>query len=251
MPIQRNYPDGFSSLAPNHPFATLDIGNPFKWAEFKDDFTFFDTTLLVGGYPYTHTTTNGTLGVTTPTGVLTQTLGGADNDASQLQGTPQGFAPSSTKRTFFMARFNLTLASGGTAAANEVFIGMAKNQTTTNFMNAGGTALTVDNCMGFVKYDGTAAFSSVVRVSDVESSDAALFTLTSATFVNVAFYYDGKQTRFWQGTAVDGSDMTFSAPISTLQADVTGALSPVMYIKAGEAKAHVLNTDFIYIWQER
>lgn len=250
MPIARNT-DGFSGLPATSPLATLDIGNPFKWATFMEDFLAFDTTLLVGGNPYTHTNTNGTLAVTTPTGVLTQTLGGADNDASELQGTPQVWAPSSTKRLFFQARFNLTLASSGTIAANELFIGLAKVQTTTSFMNSGGSALAVDNCIGFVKYDATATMASVVRVSDVESSDAGLITLTSGTFVNVAFYYDGKQTRFWQGTAADGSDMSFASPISTLQADVTGAMVPTLFIKAGEAKANVLQTDYIMIAMER
>ncbi len=251
MSISRNFPGGFSSLAASHPFATLDIGNPFKWATSMEDFLNFDTTLLVGGNPYTHTNTNGTLTVTTPTGVLVQTLGGADNDASELQGTPVVWATSAGKRTFFMARFNLTLAASGTISANELFIGLAKVQTSTSFMNAGGTALTVDNCIGFVKYDATATMASVVRVSDVESSDAGLITLTSATFVNVAWYYDGHQTKFWQGTAVDGSDMSFASPLSTLQADVTGAMVPTLYVKAGEARANVLNTDFYFVAQER
>lgn len=242
---------GFSALPATSPLATLDIGNPFKWATSMEDFLNFDTTLLVGGNPYTHTNTNGTLAVTTPTGILTQTLGGADNDASELQGTPQVWAPSSTKRTFFQVRFALSLAASGTVAANELFIGLAKVQTTTNFMNAGGTALTVDNCIGFVKYDATATMASVVRVSDTESSDAGLITLTDGTYVNVAFYYDGKQTRFWQGTAADGSDMSFASPLSTLQADVAAALVPTLYIKAGEARANVLKTDYVLIAQER
>lgn len=249
--IFRNAPGGFSGLAASHPLATLDIGNPFKWATSMEDFLNFDTTLLVGGNPYTHTQTNGTLAVTTPTGILTQTLGGADNDVSELQGTPVVWATSAGKRCFFMARVNLTLASGGTISANELFVGLGTVQTTTNFMNAGGTALTVDNCIGFVKYDGTATMASVARVSDVESSDAALFTPVDSTYMNVAFYYDGKQIKFWQGSAVDGSDMSYASPLSTLQADVVGGMVPTLYIKAGAAKANVLKTDFYFVAMER
>lgn len=247
MAILRN-PDGFSGLAASHPLMSVDIGNRFKWSEFYDDFNFFDTTLLVGGYPYTHTTTNGTLAVTTPTGVLTQTLGGADNDSSQLQGTPQVFAPSSTKRTFFQCRFNLTLASSGTVAANEMFIGLAKNQTTTSFMNAGGTALAVDNCYGFVKYDTGAAMAAVARVSDAESTALGVITPTNGGWITCAFYYNGTDVLFYAGTAADGSDM---AQVALLATDVTTALCPTLYIKAGEAKANVLQTDYIFVAQER
>lgn len=252
MPIQRNFPDGFSSLSAAHPFATLDIGNPFKWSRLNDDFNAYDITQLVSGsIPYTFTATNCVDTITSPTGILNLTLGGADNDVGQLQVTGSPFAPSSTKRTFFMARFALSLAASGTIAANEIFIGLAKEQTTTSFMASGGTALAVDNCIGFVKYDGTATMASVARVSDVESSDAALFTPADGVFINVAFYYDGKTIRFWQGAAVDGSDMSFASPISSLQADVVGAITPCLYIKAGEAKANVLKVDFYDVYQER
>ncbi len=252
MPIQRNFPDGFSSLAPTHPLATLDIGNRFKWSELVDDFNAYDITQLVSGaIPYTLTATNCVDTITTPTGILNLTLGGADNDVGQLQVTGSPFAPSASKRLFFQARFALTLASSGTIAANEIFIGLAKEQTTTSFIGSTGLALTVDNCIGFVKYDAQATMASVARVSDVESTDAGLITLADGVFVTVAFYYDGKTIRFWQGTAADGSDMSFASPISTLSADVVGAITPCLYVKAGEAKANVLKVDYYAVYMER
>lgn len=250
--IFRNAPSGFSALSASHPFASLDLTNPWKWSNLKDDFNAYDITQLVSGaVPYTFTQTNCVDTITSPTGILNLTLGGADNDVGQLQVTGSPFAPSATKRTFFMARFALSLAASGTIAANELFIGLAKEQTTTSFMGSTGLALTVDNCIGFVKYDAQATMATVARVSDVESTDAGLITLTDGVFVNVAFYYDGKTIRFWQGTAVDGSDMSFASPISSLQADVVGAITTCLYIKAGEAKANALKVDFYDVYQER
>ncbi len=251
MPITRNT-SGFSGLPETHPFATLDIGNPWKWSRLHDDFNAYDITQLVNGaVPYTFTATNCVDTISGPTGILNLTLGGADNDVGQLQVTGSPFTPSSSKRLFFMARFNLTLASAATISANELFIGLAGEQTTTSFMNAGGTALAVDNCIGFVKYDGTATMASVARVSDVESSDAALFTPADGVYINVAFYYDGKTIKFWQGSAVDGSDMSFASPLSTLSADVITAMTPVMFVKAGAAKANILKVDFYDAYIER
>ncbi len=251
MPITRNT-DGFSALPATHPLATLDIGNQFKWSNLIDDFNAYDITQLVSGsIPYTLTATNCVDTITSPTGILNLTLGGADNDVGQLQVTGSPFAPSATKRTFFQARFALSLAASGTIAANEIFIGLAKEQTTTSFIGSTGLALTVDNCIGFVKYDAQATMATVARVSDVESTDAGLITLADGVFVTVAFYYDGKTIRFWQGTAVDGSDMSFASPISTLSADVIGAITPCLYVKAGEAKANVLKVDYYAVFQER
>jgi len=237
---------GFSALPESHPLANLDIGNRFKWSEFYDDFTAYEIAQAAGN-PYTLTATNCVDTILGATGVLTLTLGGADNDSGQLQLTESPFQCSSTKRSFFQARFKFALATG-TIAANELFIGMATEQTTTNFMNAGGTALAVDNCIGFVKYDAGATMSSVVRVSDVEDTTSGVLTPTDGTWFTVSFYYDGANTYFYRSSNADGSDATL---VATLTGDPTAVLTPTIYVKAGEAKANVLSVDYIGFWQER
>lgn len=239
MPILRNI-SGFSALDAADPLADLDLGNPRKWAVFMEDFLAYEIAQAAGN-PYTLTATNCVDTITGPCGLLVLTLGGADNDVGQLQLTETPFATNS-KRLYFEAKVKLTLASSGTIAANELFIGLASEQTTTNFMNAGGTALTADNCIGFVKYDAGAAASAVHRKSDVEASDTGVWTPTDGTYATLGFYYDGAQTKFY----VDGvlrATLTGSEP--------TADLTPTLYVKAGEAKANVLSCDYILVAAER
>ncbi len=240
---------GFSALPATHPLAELDIGNPFKYATFMEDFLAYDITQLIGGNPWTLTQTNGVDTILGPTGILVLTLGGADNDVAQMQLAESPFALTAGKKLFFQARFNLELASGGTVAANEMFIGLATEQTTTNFMNSGGTALAVDNALGFVKYDAGASMAAVMRASDAESTSLGALTPVSTQYFTVSIYYDGVESHFYVANNADGSDGVLKATFSGTHP--TGVLNPTLYIKAGEAKANILNVDYVYIARER
>lgn len=249
MAILRNE-DGFSPLGSGHPLAELDIANPLKWSTWFEDFNAYDITQLIGGNPWTFTVQNACVDtILGPTGVLALTLGGTDNDSGELQLAESPFALSATKRTYMQMRFNLELAASGTIAANEMFLGLATEATTTNFMAAGGTALAADNALGFVKYDAIGTMGSVMRKTDVESTDGGVITPVSATWITAAIYYTGTQAKFYAGTAADGSDMKL---VSTLTGnDPTAVMVPTLYVKAGEAKANILNVDYIAVWQER
>lgn len=242
MSIVRNT-DGFSALPASDPLANLDMGDPRKWAILREDFLAFDTTLLVGGNPYTLTQTNGTLGFTSPNGIMTLTLGGADNDSAQLQGTGIPHALVSGKRMYIEGKCAIALASSGVMTAGEFFFGLAGQQTTTNFMNAGGTALTVDNCVGFVKYDAIGTLSSVARKSDVESSDAVVATPVDGTFLTLAIYFDGINSLYFYVNGNQVSRLTGDFP--------TAGMTPTFFHKAGEAKANVLRCDYYMIASER
>jgi hypothetical protein len=247
MSIIRNT-DGFSALASSHPLANLDFTNPLKWSMWMEDFHAYDIAQTAGN-PYTLTQTNCVDTITGPNGILVLTLGGADNDVGQLQLTENPWKITSGKQLYMQARLKLTLASGGTVAANEMFIGLASEQTTTNFMNAGGTALAVDDCLGFVKYDATGTMAAVSRATDVESTDAGIITPVDATFFTVAVYYDGTKSKFYAGSAADGSDMVLKSTLTG--SDPSGVMTPTFYIKGGEAKANVLSVDYLMIASER
>jgi len=239
MAIQRNS-NGYSALPQSDPLADLDIGNPRKWAIFMEDFLAYEIAQAAGN-PYTLTQTNCVDTIIGPTGVLSLTLGGADNDAGQLQLTETPFQTNS-KRMFFEARWKLTLASGGTVAANEVFVGLASEQTTTNFMNAGGTAMTADDIMGFVSYDAAATLNSIQAENDVQSTDTGIHTIVDDTWVTTSFYYDGTQTYYYVDKALK----------STLSGnEATSVVTPTLFIKGGEAKANVLNVDYVLVAAER
>ena len=241
---------GFTSFPKGHPLENVDFNNPIKNAIWFEDFLGYDIGQTIGGNPYTFTATNGTDTILGPTGVWTMTLGGADNDLGQLQLTE---APWQTngKRLYFMARFNLNIA-GGTIAQNELFIGLASEQTGTAFFAADGTSLTMDDALGFYQLDADASMSVTMREADAGSVDTEVLTLTDGTWVTVAIVYDGTEANFYTSTLADGSDMRADNPAATLTGnDVTSALTPTLYLKAGEAQANVLSCDYILVAGER
>ena len=249
MPITRDT-DGFNSFRSDHPLANLDMTNPIKWATWMDDFLAYDIGQAAGN-PYTFTATNCTDTIVGPTGVVTLTLGGADNDLGQLQLTEAPWQTNSNN-LYFQARFKLDLAASGTVAANELFIGLASEQTGTAFFAADGLSLTMDDALGFYKLDAEASMSAVMREADSGSTDAGVLTPTDGTWFTVAIRYDGTEAKFYSdggsGTA-DGADMDLVATITGN--DVTSVLTPTLYIKAGEARANVLSCDYIFIAAER
>lgn len=248
MTVTRNA-DGFTSFPKGHPLETFNFGNPITHPFFWEDFNAYEIAQAAGN-PYTFTQTNGVDTILGPTGVWTMTLGGADNDLGQLQLTEAPWQTNS-KRLYFMARFNLNIA-GGTIAQNELFIGLASEQTGTAFFNTGGTALTMDDCLGFFQFDGTASMGAAMRENDLESSDAGVLTLTDATWVTVAIVYDGTQADFYTSTDAAGLDMRTDNPVATLTGnDATSVLTPTLYLKAGEVQANILSVDYVFVGSER
>lgn len=241
---------GFSGLPASHPLANLDIGNKFKWAEYFEDFTGYGLAQTTGD---NHLLTNTNCAETNvgATGNYTMTLAGADNDLGQWKPTSTPFQMSGTKRTFFQCRWALTI-TGGTVAANEMFIGLASAQTGTAFFAADGLSLTMDDALGFYKLDAEAAMSAVMRENDVESTVAAVLTPTDTSSFTVAIYYDGAKATFYAnaaGGAADGSDMVEIASLTSV--DVTSVVKPQLYLKAGEGNGNILSCDYIGVWQER
>ncbi len=240
MALQRNL-DGYSALAASDPLADLDLGNPRKWAVLMDDFMAYDITQLVGGLPYTLTATNCVDTIVGPTGVLALTLGGADNDVGQLQitGTP---IQTNSKRLYFECRFKLTLASAAVMTAGELAIGLFSQQTTTNFMAADGLSLAADDALGLVKFDAQAACNLVMRENDVQSVITNGMTVVDGVWTTLSIYYDNSTAIFYKDLAEIGRLETV---------DVTSVVTPTFYIKAGEAKANVLNVDYFIVACER
>lgn len=247
MAINRNE-DGFNSFRADHPLANLDFTNPLKWATWMEDFLAYDIGQAAGN-PYTLTATNCVDTIAGPTGVLKLTLGGADNDVGQLQLTEAPWQTNS-KQLYFQCRFKLELASGGTVAANELFVGLASEQTTTNFFAADGLSLTMDDALGFYKLDAEASMSAIMREADSGSTDAGVITPVDDTWIHCAIWYDGTEAKFYAGgTQADGSDMDLVATITGN--DVTSVVTPTLYIKGGEAKANVLHCDYMFIAAQR
>lgn len=243
--------EGFTSFPKGHPLETFDFTNPITHPYFFEDFNAYDKTQLIGGSPWKFTVENACVDtIVGPKGVLALTLGGTDNDSGLLQLTEASWQTDS-KRLYFMARFNLTLA-GGTIAANQLFVGLSSAQTGANFMASDGLSLTMDDALGFYALDTDASMSVTMREADASSVDTETLTLTSATWVTVAIVYDGTEAKFYTSTLADGADMRTDAPVATLTGnDVTSVLTPALFVKAGGAQANVLNTDYVFVGGER
>ena len=104
MPSPERRLNGVSSVASDNPLGQLPYLDPTKWAILMEDFI----VLPDAGEAWTHTNTNGTLAQasTNGCGIITLTMGGADNDLSQLYLQGLCFTLESAKKTIFEVKVN-------------------------------------------------------------------------------------------------------------------------------------------------
>jgi hypothetical protein len=228
-------PDGFATRMPGQPNGVYPRILPFDvWSSYYEDFFLGSSGIPFG---WTNTNTNGT--PTNASGsTLVQTLGGADNDVSHMYATTATFTTTAGKKACFSAKIKVSKGASGTIGLEEVFVGVGTAQTTTNFVAADGSSLTVDNCIGFWS-DPTAGATihCVCRASDVESVVSAAGTYVDATYTTLSWDYDGTSVYFYQDNNL----------IATITASIPAAdMTPMLMIKAGEAKAKVLSTHYIF-----
>lgn len=228
--------EGFSRIAPGELFSWVGHGNPLAYYEVFEDFN----VAAPATQGWTLTQTNGTF-ATAAGSIGALTLGGADNDLAQLYGTIATLALVAGKRATFAARVKVDKATG-TIGEEELFFGLTGVQTGTNFFAADGLSRTFDDGVGFASYDGSANIDCIAVKDDVVSTEAAAATYADVTFMVLAFHYDGSVVKFYK----DGNliaEMSTNIP--------TDALTPMLYIKAGEAKAKVLSIDYVRCVIER
>lgn len=230
---------GVSSVAASDPLAELPYLDPTKWMLMMNDMLVLPTSL-----GWTNTNTAGTLAVASGAagcGVATQTMGGADDNLSQLYMTTATMALVANKQAFFEAKVRVDKGAGGTIGQQELFAGLCTVQTGANFFAGDGLSMTVDDCVGFSSYDGSTNLNAVARISDVESAQVGASTYADATYYVLTWYFNGSYIIFY----VDGTEVArlFKFP--------TGAMTPCLYIRAGEGAASVLTTDYVFVAIER
>jgi len=236
--------NGVSSVTSDDPMGDIPYLDPTKWITFMDDFALIPD----AGEAWTHTNTNGTLAVAADTTndvptITTQTLGGADNDLSQLYPATATMTITAAKKAVFEAKIKVDKGSGGTIGQQELFLGLSSAQTGADFMASDGLSMAVDDCVGFVSYDGSANINCIVRDTDVESVDTGATTYADATWYTLSWRYNGA------GTVKFYANDSEIASLTDIPEDT--ALTPMMFIKGGEAKASVLSTDYIFYARER
>jgi hypothetical protein len=239
MSITRNS-DGFATTTEGERHAGFSRPLKFTYHEFFEDFI-----AAASGTPagFTHSTVG-----TTPTAAiganstLVQTLPTEDNATSALYATTASMTIAAGKKAYFRARLKIDKSASGTIGEQEFFVGLSTAAVTTDFMAAAGTSLAVNDCLGFVSYDGTANICCVSRVTDVESVEANATTYAQATYMELAWDWDGETIKFYKDSNL----------VSTITATPsTTAMVPMLYFKAGEAQPAVMTTDYIWCAIER
>lgn len=237
------FTNGISTVVATDPLAALPYPDPTTWGVWAENFIVTPNTSL----GWTLTQTNGTIAEAGigPCGGIALATAGADNDLAQLALTVAQFTLASGKKFIFEAKAKLYAGSAGTLGQLEAFIGMSTVQVGTNFFASDGLSMVADNCIGFNAYDGSAAINANVRVADVESVQAAVLTLVDNTFYVFTIYFDGTSLYFY----VDGTLVT------TLTTFPTAALTPTLYVKAGEGGgatyAKTLTALYMLVARER
>jgi hypothetical protein len=232
--------DGFATTQDGERHAGFSRPLKFDYHEFWEDFIAATSGTPAG---FTHSTVGSTPTVAIgANSTLVQTLAGADNDTSALYATTASMTIAAGKKAYFRARLKIDKSASGTIGEQEVFVGLSSAQTTTSFMAADGLSMAVDNCVGFVSYDGTANICCVSRVSDVESVEANAASYAQATYMELAWDWDGSTIKFYK-------DTNLVATITTTPS--TTAMVPMLYFKAGEAQPAVMTTDYIWCAIER
>lgn len=237
--VLHRFASGISTVNSADPLAAFPFPDPTTWAVWFEDFLWYDKAQAGA---WTLTQTNFTDTVVGPTGSVVLTSAGADNDLGQLYLTDAPFQTNS-KKMIFECRAKLDKSGSGTLAQIEMFLGLASVQTGTAFFAADGVTRTMDDAIGFAKFDAKATMDCIQGENDVFSSEVDAFTLVDNTYTVFTWYTDGNgNTKFYV-------DDTLQA---TLTANIaTSVLTPMMYCKSGEAQPHVLSVDYMLVASER
>ena len=234
MPLPNNsttrLPSGINNQAASSLFANFPIPTANSLLTYFNDFF----TYTAGDWVVTETQAGATQALTAGSGGwLLLTNSAADNDLIALQKTPAMLDLSSTKQTWFSCRFKVS-----DATQSDLVFGMQVVDT---------TPLDVTDGIYFLKADGAATVDVICRkdASTGSTSAASIATLTSDTFVQLDWYYDGAGYLFY---AVNG---TVSGSLSVASYFPDTSVTVSFAVQNGEAVAKTMTVDWVGVWQER
>ena len=170
-------------------------------------------------------------------GVLKLTNGTADNDSDMLQLSGDGgttameiFALEVGKKAWFKTRCKIN-----DKTESEFIIGI---------INADTTPLDASDGIFFIKADDIATLDFKAVKASVASVASSIKTMVDDTYVELAFYYDGKDTISYY---VDGNLE------GTLAADTlpTTELTVTFGVKNGTGAAKEFSIDYIFVAKQR
>lgn len=181
-------PAGLSTRKPTDPFGNYTHPDQTDEHRFIDDFnnytaTAWTTTVVGTSTPALVAGDGGLLGITTS---------GANNDSTFMQKLPESFTMEAGKKAWFSARFKVS------ALTSVIVMGLQVTDTTPEDATDG---------IYFISTTATGAITAVVRRNATTgSSSVPIGNLVADTYVELAWYWDGKDTvSFWKDRVGVGS----------------------------------------------
>lgn len=230
MPAPVRYPNGVTNVDAVDPMAQLPVLDPTKVYTYFNDFN----TYTAGDWTVTETQAGATQAITAGHGgQLLLTNSAADNDVNQLQLLQETFRSAAGKKLWFKARWKVS-----NATETDVYIGLIITDTDI----VGG----VTDGIYFKKADDATSLVHVLEKDSTETATSSVATIVADTFIETAFYYNGKnEVEVW----IDGVKKATHTTLTNLCQDED--LAVTISLTNGSAVAHTLTIDYILAIQER
>lgn len=253
----RRFLNGISNVDGSKPLANFPYLDPTKYTVYYEDFfgpifeaqiTSSTATMSIEGMKWTavgaesinivqDADANGCLSLSVISGDNAQVYGYTIAPAMRMR---------AGKRFFLETKIEITEEAGGTIGQEEFFVGLADNAgfaTIANFMSANGLALTTDDAIGFVSYDGSAEPQVVISEADVRDTVPLGTAMVDATWIKMSIYFDGTDLYYFVNDAAAGAFTPTAIPVSPV--------GPAYYLKAGEDKNKTMLVDYLFVACQR
>jgi hypothetical protein len=165
-------------------------------------------------------------------GLLLLTNAAADNDASTVYPAFEFVTPAQSKRLVFVARFKVS-----DATQTDVFVGLSTKDATP----MGG-----NDQIAFFKFDGGTELSFRQEKDNSATETATGINLVDDTFIEIAFYNDGRGS--FEIYADGAKVITIPHSANFLDDEPVGCNFAVIN---GEAVSKVMTIDYVLVAQER
>ncbi len=235
MPSPVRFTSGISTREKLSAFGDFPLPDWTQWHLWYDDFDNYQ----VAQWVVTRVGTTPTEVVQNADGgVLLLTMAATDDSSASLQWSGNDLATTAEtfrfavgKRLFYKARFQVS-----DALQSDFVLGLQITDT---------TPLAVSDGVYFRKDDGDTNLDFVVIKASVATTETAFSTVASATWTELAFYYDGKS-----GIKFFKDDVHLGTSVLTNLPD-TEELTISIHMQNGEAVAKTMSLDFIFVAKER
>lgn len=232
--VPTRFPKGISTAAKGLVFG--EFGNPSP----RDYCTYFQDFVSGAEFNNITATTSWAVNATgTGTFALTDGDGGqalitnaaADDDRLFFQKKGECFLFETGKQMWFDARFKVS-----DATQSDIILGLQITDT---------TPLAVSDGVYFYKADGAATADFIVTKASTATTNSAVATVVSATFIRLGFYYNGASNiDYFVDGVRKGSSVTTNLP-------TTEELTVSFGLQNGEAVAKTMTIDYIFAAKER